>query len=71
MLNEVNSMIEYEMGNVKQQQLILMRKLELIDNIDKQYKEQMKLLNQQVNRMDLFSQQQKNRMDLFSQQQQK
>lgn len=56
LLKEVNSMICYEMSNVKDQQLILTRKLELIDNIDEQYKEQIKLLNQQV---DLIEEQQR------------
>ena len=41
-------MIKFESSNVKQQQSILTRKLELIDNIDEQYKEQIKLLKQQV-----------------------
>lgn len=47
-LVEVNSMISYELNNVKQQRLILTRKLELIDNIDDQYKEQIRLLSQLV-----------------------
>lgn len=54
LLKEVNSMICYEMSNVKDQQLILTRKLELIDNIDEQYKEQIKLLNQQVSSVSAF-----------------
>jgi len=41
-------MITFELGNVHQQQLILVKKVRLIDNIDEQYKEQVKLLNQQV-----------------------
>lgn len=48
LLVEVNSMISYELNNVKQQRLILTRKLELIDNIDDQYKEQVRLLSQLV-----------------------
>lgn len=48
LLVEVNSMISYELNNVKQQRLILTRKLELIDNIDDQYKEQIRLLSQLV-----------------------
>ena len=48
LLKEVTSMISCEIENVEQQQLILGRKLELIDSIDEQYKEQIKLLNQQV-----------------------
>lgn len=47
-------MIEYEISNVKQQQHILVKKLNLIESIEEQYKEQVKLLNQQVcNELDM------------------
>lgn len=41
-------MISFELSNVHKQKLILVKKVRLIDNIDEQYKEQVKLLNQQV-----------------------
>ena len=48
-------MISYELNNVKQQRLILTRKLELIDNIDDQYKEQIRLLSQLVSNFGSIS----------------
>lgn len=47
-------MISYELSNVHKQKLILVKKVRLIDNIDEQYKEQVKLLNQQVNNCGLY-----------------
>ena len=41
-------MIGMELDNVKQQEEILCKKLKLLENLDKQYKEQTRLLKQQV-----------------------
>lgn len=52
LLKEVETMISFELSNVHKQKLILVKKVRLIDNIDEQYKEQVKLLNQQVCRVE-------------------